>query len=104
MVFLQGTDGNDVLGGTRLDDQLLGPGATTGFLALAAATTSLVISCQIPVLPFLTPLEPIACGHDFLSRGSNQRWSLVFVSDALAPGVSPLAESREQGGAIYAVG
>jgi hypothetical protein len=42
MVFLQGTDGNDVLGGTR--------------------------------------------------------------RDALAPGVSPLAESREQGGAIYAVG
>jgi hypothetical protein len=52
MVFLQGTDGNDVLGGTRLDDQLLGPGATTGFLALAAATTSLVISCQFLSFPF----------------------------------------------------
>jgi hypothetical protein len=50
MVFLQGTDGNDVLGGTRLDDQPLG--LTTGFLALAAATTSLVISCQFLSFPF----------------------------------------------------
>jgi hypothetical protein len=52
MVFLQGTDGNGVLGGTRFDDQLLGLGATTGFLALAAATTSLVISCQFLSVPF----------------------------------------------------
>ena len=108
---------------------------------------------SVPVLPLLTPLEPIAHGHDFLLAGNgvhilsgssdffvvdanlqpllqvfpllgfggqllageahagpvfvpariDQRWSLVFVSDVLAVGVSPMAESREHGGATYAV-
>jgi hypothetical protein len=110
---------------------------------------------SVPVLPLLTPLEPIAHGHDFLLAGNgvhslsgssdffavdanlqphplleafpllgfggqllageahagpafvpariDQRWRLVFVSDVLAPGVSPMAESREYGGATYAV-
>jgi hypothetical protein len=110
---------------------------------------------SVPVLPLLTPLEPIAHGHDFLLAGNgehilsgssdffvvdanlqpqpllqvfpllgfgsqllageahagpafvpariDQRWSLVFVSDVLAPGVSSTAESREHGGATYAV-
>ena len=108
---------------------------------------------SVPVLPLLTPLEPIAHGNDFLLAGNgvhilsgssdffvvdanlqpllqvfpllgfggqllageahagpafvpariDQRWSLVFVSDVLAVGVSPMAESREHGGATYAV-
>jgi hypothetical protein len=38
-----------------------------------------------------------------VSHRIEQRWSLVFVPDVLAPGVSPMAESREHGGAVYAV-
>ena len=42
-------------------------------------------------------------GPAFVPARIEQRWGLVFVSDVLAPGVSPMAESREHGGAIYAV-
>jgi hypothetical protein len=52
MAFLQGTDGNDVLGETKLDEQLLGPGAMPALLAMAAVTTFSEISCQFLSFPF----------------------------------------------------
>ena len=52
MAFLQGTDGTDVLGGTKLDEQLLGPGAMPALLAMAAVTTFSEISCQFLSFPF----------------------------------------------------
>jgi hypothetical protein len=52
MAFSQGTDGNEVLGGTKLDEPLLGPGAIPALLALAAVTTFSEISCQFLFFPF----------------------------------------------------
>jgi hypothetical protein len=64
---------------------------------------------SIPVLSFLTPLEPVAYDHDFLSGESgadilsgDSDFAVVDVNQNL--GISPTAESTEQGGAIYAVG
>jgi len=91
MAFLQGTDGNDVLGGTKLDEPLLGPVAIPALLAFGGSDHVFGDQLSVPVLPLLTPAR------------IDQRWSLVFVSDVLAPGVSPMAESREHGGATYAV-
>ncbi len=70
MAFLQGTDDNDFLHGTRFDDKLLGLEGDDNLLALGGGDHITGDRSSIPVLPFLTPLEPVAYGDDFLLGGS----------------------------------
>jgi hypothetical protein len=81
---------------------------------LSGNTDSVVVDANLQPQPLLQIFPLLGFGGQLLngeaqadpssvSHRIKQCWSLVFVSDVSAPGVSPMAESREHGGATYAV-
>jgi hypothetical protein len=88
--------------------------AENGVHLLFGNIDSVVVDANPQPQPLLQVLPLLGFGGQLLngeahadpssvSHRIDQRWSLDFVSDVLAPGVSPMAESREHGGAVYAV-
>jgi hypothetical protein len=88
--------------------------AENGVHRLSGNTDSVVVDANPQPQPLLQVFPLLGFGGQLLNGEAHagpafvparidQRWSLDFVSDVLAPGVSPMAESREHGGATYAV-